>query len=47
MNEEIRCIINKGKTAKNETENDDPEFLRNLCSVCKKIRTILFRILTR
>ena len=25
MNEEIRCITNEGKTAKNEWENDDSD----------------------
>ena len=42
MNEEIHCITNKRKTAKNEWGNDDFEFLRALYSACKKIRTILF-----
>ena len=42
MNEEIRCIINEGKTAKNEWENDHSDFLRTLYSVYKKIRTIKF-----
>ena len=37
MNEEIHYITNKGKTAKNEWENDDPDFLMALCNVCKKI----------
>ena len=27
MNEEIHCIINEGKIAKNEWENDDVDFL--------------------
>ena len=27
MTEEICCIINKGKTAKNEWKNDEPNFL--------------------
>ena len=46
MNVEIRCITNKGKTAKNEWENDDSDFLRSLYIVYKKkIRTILFSIL--
>ena len=34
MNEEICCITNEGKTAKNEWENDDSNFLL-------KIRLIL------
>ena len=33
MNEEIRCITNKAKTAKNEWENDGSGFLRPLHSV--------------
>ena len=37
MNEEIHCIINEGKTAKNEWENDDSNFLRALYSVYKKL----------
>ena len=40
MNEEIRCITNKEKTARNEWENDDSDFLPALYSVYKKIRTI-------
>ena len=40
MNEEICCITNEGKTAKNEWENDDSDFLWALYSVYKKIRTI-------
>ena len=36
MNVEIRCITNKGKTAKNEWENDDSDFLRSLYIVYKK-----------
>ena len=42
MNEEIRCITDKGKTAKNEWENDDSDFLRALHSVYKNIRIIIF-----
>ena len=34
MNEEIRCITSESKTAKNEWENDDSDFLRALYSVC-------------
>ena len=45
MNGEIRCITNEGKTARNEWENDDSDFLRALGSVYKKIRTIFFRTL--
>ena len=40
MNEETRCNSNEGKMARNEWENDDSDFLRALCSVYKKIRTI-------
>ena len=36
MNEETRCIANKGKTAKNESENDDSDFLQALSKVCRK-----------
>ena len=35
MNEEICCITNKGKAAKNEGENDDSDFLLALYSVYK------------
>ena len=42
MNEEIRCITNKGKAAKNEWECDDSEFFRLVYSGSKKIRTIRF-----
>ena len=45
MNEEIRYITNEGKTARNECENDDSNFLRALYSVHIKIRTILFHTL--
>ena len=44
MNEEIHCIINKGKAAKNEWENDDFDFFE-LYAVCIKIRTTLFSYL--
>ena len=46
MNEEILCITNKGKAAKNEWEIDDSDFLRAFYSVYKRIRTIFFPILT-
>ena len=36
MNKEIRCITNKGKTAKNEWENDESDFLKALHSLNKK-----------
>ena len=42
MNEEIHCITNKGKTAKNKWENDDSDFFRALCSVFKKLRQLFF-----
>ena len=47
MNEEICCITNEGKTAKNEWENDDSDLLRALYSVYKTIRAILFPYFTR
>ena len=37
MNEEICCITNEGKTAKDEWENDYSDFLRALYSVYKKL----------
>ena len=37
MNEEISCITNKGKTAKNEWENDEFDFLPAFYIVCKKL----------
>ena len=42
MNEEIYYITNKGKTAKNEWENDDSDFLWALYSVYKKWRQLFF-----
>ena len=42
MNEEICCITNKGKMAKNEWENDNSDFFRALCTVCKKSRQFFF-----
>ena len=41
MNEEISHIANKGKTVKNELENDDSGSLQALYSVYK-IRSIIF-----
>ena len=41
MNEEISHITNKGKTVKNELENDDSGPLQALYSVYK-IRSIIF-----
>ena len=35
MNEEIRCITNKEKTAKNEWENDESDFFPALSIVYK------------
>ena len=40
--EEIHCIIDEGKMAKNEWENNDSEFLRALYSVCKKLGQFFF-----
>ena len=45
MNEEICCIANEGKMARNEWENNDSDFLRALCSVYKKTRTVFFHTL--
>ena len=45
MNGEICCTTNEGKTAKNEWENDDSDFLQALYSLYKKIRTIFFHTL--
>ena len=42
MTEEIYCIYNKGKIAKNEWENDDSDFLRALYSVYKKLGQFFF-----
>ena len=44
MNEEIRCIINKGKTVENEWENDGC-FFPPLCIVCKKLGQFFFHTL--
>ena len=44
MNEEIRCIINEGKTVENEWENDGCFFPR-LCIVCKKLGQFFFHTL--
>ena len=40
MNEEICCITNEEKMARNEWENDDSDFLQALYSVYKKIKAI-------
>ena len=45
MNEEIRFIANDWKTARNELENDDSNFLWALYSVYKESRTIFFHAL--
>ena len=37
MNEEIHCITNEAKIAKNEWENNDSDFLPALYSACKKL----------
>ena len=42
MNEEIHCITNEGKTAKNEWENDGSDFFRALFSVYKKLGQFFF-----
>ena len=42
MNEEICCITNKGKTAKNELANVDSDFLQALYNLYRKLRTIFF-----
>ena len=42
MNEEIHCITNEGKMAKYEWENEDSEFLRDLCSAYKKLGQFFF-----
>ena len=39
---EISCITNKGKTAKNEWENYDFDFLWTLYSVYKKLVQLFF-----
>ena len=45
MNEDIHCITNKGKTAKNEWENDDSDFLVDLYRVYEKLRQFFFHTL--
>ena len=45
MNEEIHCITNEEKTARNEWKNDDIDFLPALHSVYKTIWGIFFHIL--
>ena len=40
MNEEICCITDEEKMARNEWENDDSDFLQALYSVYKKIKAI-------
>ena len=42
MNEEIHCISNKGKTAKNEWKNVDSNFFQALFSVYKKLAQFFF-----
>ena len=42
MHEEIQCITNEGKMAKNEWENEDSDFLVALYSVYKKLGQFLF-----
>ena len=45
MNEEICCITNEEKTARNEWENDDSDFLQALYGIYNKIKTIFFHTL--
>ena len=45
MYEEIHCISNDRKTAKNKWENDDSDFLVALYSVYKKLRQFFFHTL--
>ena len=45
MNEEICCIINEGKMARNEWENDDSDFFQALYSVYKKLGQFFFHTL--
>ena len=42
MNKEIHCITNAGKTAKNEWENDESNFLVALYSIYKKLGQFFF-----
>ena len=35
-------LLNKGKTAKNEWENDDSDILWAYCSVCKNLGQLFF-----
>ena len=45
MNEEICCITNEGKTAKNKWENDDSAFLRALYCVYSETGQFFFHTL--
>ena len=45
MNEEICCITNEEKMAKNEWENDDFDFCPALCIVYDKLGQFLFHTL--
>ena len=42
MDEEIYCITNEGKTAKNEWENYESDSFRALCSVYNKLEQFFF-----
>ena len=42
MNEDIHCITNEGKTAKNEWENNDSDFLVDLYRVYVKLEQFFF-----
>ena len=45
MNEKIRCITNEEKTAKNEWEKDDSDFLLAIYSLSKKLGQFFFHTL--
>ena len=47
MNGKIRCISNKGKTEKNEKENDDSSFFKLylLVSLFKIRATVLLKVI--
>ena len=42
MNDQIHCITNEGKTAKNICENEDCDFLVALYSAYKKLGQFFF-----
>ena len=47
MNEEIPCVTNEVKMAKNEWENDDSDFLPALYILYKKSGQIFFHTCSR